>query len=52
MKKSNIQRKDTQLISVTQGHFKGELKLAWVKLICLFLVVLCKKKTINYVRLG
>jgi Transposase DDE domain len=44
--------KDTLLISVLQGHFRGELNLARVKLICLFITALCKIKTINYDRLA
>lgn len=44
--------KDTSLILVLQGHFKGELNLARVKLICLFITALCKIKTINYDRLA
>lgn len=44
--------KDTTLISALQGHFKGELNLARVKLICLFITALCKVKTINYDRLA
>jgi hypothetical protein len=44
--------KDTALISVLQQHFKGELNLARVKLICLFITALCKVKTINYDRLA
>jgi Transposase DDE domain len=52
MKNTSIERKDTSLISVLQGHFKGELNLARVKLICLFITALCKIKTINYDRLA
>ena len=44
--------KDTSLILVLQGPFKGELNLARVKLICLFITALCKIKTINYDRLA
>jgi hypothetical protein len=52
MKNTSLEGKDTELISVIQGHFKGELNLARVKLICLFIVALCKIKTINYDRLA
>jgi hypothetical protein len=52
MKNASLERKDTSLISVLQGHFKGELNLARVKLICLFITALCKIKTINYDRLA
>ena len=44
--------KYTSLISVLQGHFKGELNLARVKLICLFITALCKINTINYDKLA
>jgi len=52
MKNTSLECKDTQLISVIQGHFKGEYNLARVKLICLFIIALCKIKTINYDRLA
>ncbi|MBJ7883025.1 IS4 family transposase [Gelidibacter salicanalis] len=52
MKNTSPEYKDTMLISVLQGHFKGELNLARVKLICLFITALCKIKTINYDRLA
>jgi len=52
MKNTSLGHKDTSLISVLQGHFKGELNLARVKLICLFITALCKIKTINYDRLA
>ena len=52
MKNTSLGYKDTSLISVLQGHFKGELNLARVKLICLFITALCKTKTINYDRIA
>ena len=52
MKNTSLASKDTTLISVLQGHFRGELNLARVKLICLFITALCKVKTINYDRLA
>ena len=52
MMNTSFDNKDTALISVLQGHFKGELNLARVKLICLFITALCKIKTINYERLA
>ena len=52
MKNTSLGSKDNSLISVLQGHFKGELNLARVKLICLFITALCKTKTINYDRLA
>ena len=52
MKNTSLESKDTSLLLVLQGHFKGELNLARVKLICLFITALCKIKTINYDRLA
>ncbi len=52
MENTSLNDKDTTLISVLQGHFKGEINLARVKLICLFITALCKVKTINYDRLA
>ncbi|SHH23035.1 Transposase DDE domain-containing protein [Flavobacterium micromati] len=52
MKNTSLEGKDTPLISFIQGHFNGEYNLARVKLICLFIVALCKIKTINYDRLA
>lgn len=52
MKNTSLGHKDTSLISVLQAHFKGELNLARVKLICLFITALCKTKTINYDRIA
>lgn len=52
MMNTSLISKDTTLISVLQEHFRGELNMARVKLICLFLTALCKVKTINYDRLA
>jgi hypothetical protein len=52
MKNTSLEHKDTTLISVLEQHFNGELNLARVKLICLFITALCKVKTINYDRLA
>lgn len=52
MKSTSPEGKYTALILVLQSHFKGELNLARVKLICLFITALCKIKTINYDRLA
>lgn len=49
---TSLNSKNSDLISVLQAHFKGELNLAMVKLICLFITALCKVKTINYDRLS
>ena len=52
MKNTSLGSKDSTLISVLQSHFKGEISLPRVKLICLFITALCKIKTINYDRLA
>jgi hypothetical protein len=52
MMNTSLSSKDTSLISVLQEHFRGELNLARVKLIALFITALCKIKTINYDRLA
>ena len=52
MKNTSLDHKDTTLISVLVEHFKGELNLARVKLICLFITVLFKTKAINNDRIA
>jgi len=52
MTNTSPKSKDTTLISVLEQHFKGEMNLARVKLICLFIAALCKVKTVNYDRLA
>lgn len=52
MRNISLESKDIALISVLQSHFKGEINLERVKLICLFIKALCKIKTINYDRLA
>ena len=52
IKNTSVGDKNSALISVLQGHFKVELNLARVKLICLFITALCKIRTINYDRLA
>jgi hypothetical protein len=52
MKNTSLENKNTELISILEQHFKGQLNLARVKLICLFITALCKVKTINYDRLS
>jgi len=48
MKNTSPECKDTTLISVLQGHLQGEINLARVKLISLFITALCKVKSISY----
>lgn len=52
MMNTSFECKDTRLISVLQEHFKGKINLARVKYISLFIVALCKVKTINYDRIA
>ncbi|MBK5208685.1 MAG: IS4 family transposase [Flavobacteriaceae bacterium] len=52
MENTSLGSKNTTLISVLEQHFNGELNLARVKLICLFITTLCKVKTVNYDRLA
>ena len=52
MKNTNLECKETTLISVLQDHFKGEINLARVKLIYLFITALCKVKSISYDKLA
>lgn len=52
MRNTSLDGKDTGLLTALQGHFKGDINLARVKLICLFITALCKVKTINYDRLA
>ena len=52
MKNTSLDHNDATLISVLQEHLKGELNLARVKLICLFVTVLFKTKAINYDRIA
>lgn len=52
MKNTSLECKDTTLFSAIQAHFRGDLNLARIKLICLFINALCKVKTINYDRLA
>ena len=52
MENTSLERKDTALITVLHQHFRGDVNLARVKLISLFITALCKVKTINYDRLA
>ena len=52
MRNISLGSKDTGLLTALQGHFKGDINLVRVKLICLFITALCKVKTINYDRLA
>ncbi len=52
MSNTSLGSKNTELVSILDHHFKGKVNKARVKLICLFIVSLCKVKTINYDRLA
>jgi len=52
MKNTSPSNENTSLISVLQAYFKGDINLARLKLICLFITALCKVKTVNYDRLA
>lgn len=47
MRNTSLEGKDILLIMVLQEHYKGDVNLVEVKLISLFITVLCKVKTIN-----
>ena len=49
---TSLDPKDTQLLSVFTAHFQGELNLARVRLICLFITALCKVKSVSYSKLS
>lgn len=51
-KNTSLDPKDTQLLSLFTSHFQGELNLARIRLICLFITALCKVKTVNYSKLS
>jgi hypothetical protein len=46
------EHKDTELIAVFKAQLGQEFNLARIKLICLFVVALCKVKTVNYSKLS
>lgn len=51
-KNTSLGDKDTQLLGVFASHFKGELNLARMRLMCLFITALCKVKSVNYSKLS
>lgn len=52
--KTNASQSDkyTELLTVFKAHLGADLNLARVRLICLFVVALCKVKSVNYSRLS
>ena len=49
---TNLCHKNTTLISALELHFKGDVNKARVKLISLFIIALCKVKSISYDKLA
>ena len=52
MKNTSPSIEDTQLLAVFTAHFRGELNLARIRLICLFITALCRVKSVNYSKLS
>lgn len=52
MKNANVIRKDNNLVSVLETHFKGKLNLARIKFISLFIIALTKVRTVNFENLA
>lgn len=48
MKNTNVNRKDSDLVSSLNTHFKGNLNLARIKFISLFVISLIKVRTVNF----
>ncbi|WP_437919716.1 hypothetical protein [Sphingobacterium sp. LRF_L2] len=44
--------KDTDLLVAFTAHLAGDLHLARIRLICLFITALCKVKSINFVKVS
>jgi len=52
MKKTNISGKSSDLISILNTHFKGNLNKARVRFISMIIVALCKVQTVNFNKLS
>jgi hypothetical protein len=52
MKKTSIDHKNTELISILNTQFQGKLNLARVKLIAMFVCALCKVQTVGFEKLA
>ena len=52
MRKTNISGKDSDLISVFKAYFKGDLNLARIKFVSMFVIALCKVQTVNFSKLS
>ena len=51
-KNSSTSVKDIELLTLFKAHFKGNLNLARIRFICLFIDALCKVKSVNFVKLS
>lgn len=51
-KNSSTSVKDIELLPLFKAHFRGNLNLARIRLICLFINALCKIKSVNFVKLS
>ena len=52
MKNANVSRKDNNLVSVLETHFKGKLNLARTTFISLFIIALTKVRTVSFENLA
>jgi len=49
---SSLSSEYTQLLTVFKGHFSNHLNLSRLRLVCYFIVALCKVKSVNYSKLS
>lgn len=49
---SSLSYEYNQLLSVFKGHFSNYLHLSRIRLVCCFIVALCKVKSVNYSKLS
>jgi len=52
MKKTNIQNKNSDLISILSANLGTKFNLARVKFISMFIIALCKRQTVNFNKLS
>lgn len=51
-KNTSHEHKDTDLFAVFKAHLAGDLHLARIRLICLFITALCKVKSVNFTKVS
>lgn len=51
-KNSSHSVKYTDLLALFKAHMAGDLNLARIRLICLFIIALCKVKSVNFVKVS